>query len=337
MVRRCSLILLASAITLVAALVGARPAPPPAGDDDQHRLRDLVRTSAATRTSMSRSRRGTSTGQLRRQGDAGHRLSRQHQARRGRPARLHAGRHRRAHGTRANEGLPVRTVAVVPEHDVRRVHLPDRTSRRPRVSRAGRSRIRLPRPCACSSRSTRRRPVSTCRRCPGATPLHLRCPRFARCESGGWHGQFGVGVPLVSKAAGGKPIRSFKYSKVLSWPAQDRDRRVRREDPGEPGGVRRSRGRSSVGSVLDRQPRRGRVHPQEVPGARRSDRRRPGASDHEVLRPEPIDPQAERHRVHRRPEVQRNGKRDPHGFRLSGRLDARDVVAGRGQRPQAAR
>ena len=93
------------------------------------------------------------------------RLGRQHQARR-RAARLHARGHRRADGDAGERGAcRAHRRGRPPEHDVGGVHAPgvERRNAR-RRSRARRSPTRPPRPCASSSRSTRRRPASTRRR-----------------------------------------------------------------------------------------------------------------------------------------------------------------------------
>ena len=219
MVRRRSLIVLAAAMTLVAALGrGDGRDGCAAGDDDQRRLRDLLRELRTRRLCLRRNREGVlRAGRVRREGDVRDRIGRQHQARRGGAARLHARRHRRAHGDAGERGAPrAHCRRRPPEHDVRGLHARRRrTSRRQRASKAGRSPTLRRRPCAFCSRCTRRRPGSTRRRSRGAMRRLPRFPRFSPRSRSTGSVSSASELPLVAKAAGGRTVRSFKYSKVL--------------------------------------------------------------------------------------------------------------------------
>ena len=118
--------------------------------------------------------------------------------------------------TRANEGLPVRTVAVIHQNTMSAVFTLDESG--------------IATPKALEGRTIADSPASTVR---VLFPLYAKkagidasrvtwrdaappaLPALLAAKQVDGIGQFSVGVPLVSRAAGGKKIRTFKYSKVL--------------------------------------------------------------------------------------------------------------------------
>ena len=126
-------------------------------------------------------------------------------------------------------------------------------------------------------------------------------------------GQFSVGLPLVAKAAGGKPIRSFKYSKAMPGLLGIGVVASREHDPHEAGrGAPVQPGAAEGAAVGARQPGCGRLHPEEVQRTRRPDRGRAGAADHEVLLADETDASAGlRPRLHRHRKDGRDGEHHP--------------------------
>ena len=139
------------------------------------------------------------------------------EVRRRRPARLHARRHRRArrHARergRAREDGQRRP----PEHDVGDLLAPGERARDARrSSTARRSPTRPPRPCACSSRSTRRRRGSTRRSVTWRDAAPPALPALLASKQVDGIGQFVVGRPLVAKAAGQAGHGASSTPKVL--------------------------------------------------------------------------------------------------------------------------
>jgi NitT/TauT family transport system substrate-binding protein len=118
--------------------------------------------------------------------------------------------------TRANEGLPVRTVAVVHQNTMSAVFtLAEENVTTPKglegktLADSPASTVRVLFPLYAKKAGIDVSKVTWRDAAPPALPALLA----ARQVDG--IGQFSVGVPLVSKAAGGKQIRTFKYAKVL--------------------------------------------------------------------------------------------------------------------------
>jgi NitT/TauT family transport system substrate-binding protein len=118
--------------------------------------------------------------------------------------------------TRANEGLPVKTVAVVHQNTMSAIFT---------LKEAG-----ITQPKQLEGKSLADSPASTVRI---LFPLYAKkagidaskvtwrdavppaLPALLASKQVDGIGQFSVGVPLVSRAAGGKPLQTFKYSKFL--------------------------------------------------------------------------------------------------------------------------
>lgn len=118
--------------------------------------------------------------------------------------------------TRANEGLPVRTIAVVHQNTMSAVFTLEEAGITTPKGLEGKtladspaSTVRVLFPLYAKKAGIDPSKVTWRDAAPPALPALLA----ARQVDG--IGQFSVGVPLVSRAAGGRKIRTFKYSKVL--------------------------------------------------------------------------------------------------------------------------
>ncbi len=190
------------------------------------------------------------------------------------------------------------------DRDARR----ERASRRRRGSRGRPSPTCRPRSSSGSSRSTRSAQASTSRRstsCPG-TPQTL--PSLLATGRADAIGQFTVGVPTLVKAAGGRPVRTFKYSQhlkgLLGNGIVTTDQRIRTR----PDEVRRftSAILKGLNYAIQNPGESGHILQKYVPD-RRPGRRGERAPHPEVLRREQVHADA-RHRLHRRPEGEVDGE-----------------------------
>ena len=118
--------------------------------------------------------------------------------------------------TRANEGLAVRTVAVVHQSTMSAVFTLQESNVATPKALEGRtladspaSTVRVLFPLYAKKAGIDASKVAWRDAAPPALPALLAAKQVDGI------GQFSVGLPLVAKAAGGKQIRSFKYSKVL--------------------------------------------------------------------------------------------------------------------------
>ena len=118
--------------------------------------------------------------------------------------------------TRANEGLPVRTVAVVHQNTMSAVFTLQESGVTTPKGLEGRtladspaSTVRVLFPLYAKKAGIDVSKVTWRDAAPPALPALLAAKQVDGI------GQFSVGLPLVAKAAGGRPVRSFKYSKVL--------------------------------------------------------------------------------------------------------------------------
>ena len=118
--------------------------------------------------------------------------------------------------TRANEGLPVRTVAVIHQNTMSAVFtLQEENVTTPKglegktLADSPASTVRVLFPLYAKKAGIDASKITWRDAAPPALPALLAAKQVDGI------GQFSVGVPLVSRAAGGKAIRSFKYSKVL--------------------------------------------------------------------------------------------------------------------------
>ena len=118
--------------------------------------------------------------------------------------------------TRANEGLQVRTVAVVHQNTMSALFTLQESGITTAKGLEGKtladspaSTVRVLFPLYSKKAGIDASKVSWRDAAPPALPALLAAKQVDGI------GQFSVGLPLVSRAAGGKQIRSFKYSKVL--------------------------------------------------------------------------------------------------------------------------
>ena len=118
--------------------------------------------------------------------------------------------------TRANEKLPVRAVAVVHQNTMSAIFTLDEANIATPKALEGKtladspaSTVRVLFPLYAKKAGIDASKVSWRDAAPPALPALLAAKQVDGI------GQFSVGVPLVSRAAGGKKIRTFKYSKVL--------------------------------------------------------------------------------------------------------------------------
>jgi NitT/TauT family transport system substrate-binding protein len=118
--------------------------------------------------------------------------------------------------TRANEGLRVRTVAVIHQNTMSAlITLAESGIATPKglegktLADSPASTVRVLFPLYAKKAGIDASKVTWRDAAPPALPALLAVKQVDGI------GQFSVGLPLVSKAAGGKSIRSFKYSKVL--------------------------------------------------------------------------------------------------------------------------
>lgn len=118
--------------------------------------------------------------------------------------------------TRANEGLPTKTVAVIHQNTMSALFtLEESGITGPKqlegktLADAPASTVRILFPLYAKKAGIDASRVTWRDAAPPALPALLAAKQVDGI------GQFSVGVPLVSKAAGGKKIRTFKYSKVL--------------------------------------------------------------------------------------------------------------------------
>jgi NitT/TauT family transport system substrate-binding protein len=118
--------------------------------------------------------------------------------------------------TRANEGLPVKTVAVVHQNTMSAIFtLKEAGITEPKqlegksLADSPASTVRILFPLYAKKAGIDASKVTWRDAAPPALPALLASKQVDGI------GQFSVGLPLVSKAAGGKPIQSFKYSKFL--------------------------------------------------------------------------------------------------------------------------
>ncbi len=118
--------------------------------------------------------------------------------------------------TRANEGLPVRAVAVVHQNTMSSIFTLDETGvATPKelegttLADSPASTVRVLFPLYAKNAGIDPSKVTWRDAAPPALPALLASRQVDGI------GQFSVGLPLVAKAAGGKKIRSFKYAKVL--------------------------------------------------------------------------------------------------------------------------
>ena len=118
--------------------------------------------------------------------------------------------------TRANEGLPTKTVAVIHQNTMSAIFTLDEAGISAPKQLEGKtladspaSTVRILFPLYAKKAGIDASKVTWRDAAPPALPALLAAKQVDGI------GQFSVGVPLVSKAAGGKRIRTFKYSKVL--------------------------------------------------------------------------------------------------------------------------
>ena len=177
--------------------------------------------------------KGTSSRRGSRSGSSPGRLGRQHQARCRGPARLHARRHRGADGHPGERGVAgADSRGRPPEHDVGALHAPGvrdhhgQGARGETLADSPASTVRVLFPLYAkkagidASKITWRDAAPP--RCPPCSPRS----RSTGSASSAW-----VSSSRVRRAAS----RSARSSTRRSWPARDRGRRLRREDPVESG------------------------------------------------------------------------------------------------------
>lgn len=118
--------------------------------------------------------------------------------------------------TRANEGLPVKVVSVVHQNTMSAIFTLEEEGITTPKQLEGRSladspssTVRVLFPLYAKKAGVDASKVTWRDAAPPALPALLATKQVAGI------GQFSVGLPLISKAAGGRKIRSFKYSKVL--------------------------------------------------------------------------------------------------------------------------
>jgi NitT/TauT family transport system substrate-binding protein len=118
--------------------------------------------------------------------------------------------------TRANEGLPVKVVSVVHQNTMSAIFtLEEANIRTPKdlegksFADSSSSTVRVLFPLYAKKAGIDASKVTMRDAAPPALPALLATRQVDAI------GQFSAGLPLVSRAAGGKKIRSFKYSKVL--------------------------------------------------------------------------------------------------------------------------
>jgi NitT/TauT family transport system substrate-binding protein len=118
--------------------------------------------------------------------------------------------------TRANEGLPVKVVSVVHQNTMSAIFTLEEEGITTPKQLEGRSladspssTVRVLFPLYAKKAGIDASKVTWRDAAPPALPALLATKQVAGI------GQFSVGIPLVSRAAGGRKIRSFKYSKAL--------------------------------------------------------------------------------------------------------------------------